>query len=423
MEKNRYSEKNLSDNNSNYPSRKLQWRHPEGDIVSAIFAGDFSPREENSDDVAARAGEITEEIKPLFEQCDLRFLQLECAVTRKDTPIPKSGPNHRSHEGCLNLPAALDINAVLLANNHTGDYGNEGLQDTLKFCHDAGFQTVGAGNNAAEAAAPLILTCRNLKIALLNQAEHEFGIAGKNSPGCAGLDPIALAEQITVCKEQCDLVYVALHGGHEHFPFPSPRLRKLCRFLADNGADLVFNCHSHCPCGYEIYQQTPIIYSPGNFYFPPRPTSLPCWFIGYLPKFHCDKQGVFALEIIPYYNHQDKIKLLNERETAEFFQYLDTLNRPISNTDKLEALFDSWCSVFGAKGYLPTLFNLEKPENWTPCAKDQNWLGVRNIFCCESHNDLLRNTMTLMEQCRISEAEEQFAEISALQRPQWIRKK
>lgn len=401
---------------------KIQWREPAGETVSAIFAGDFSPREVNADDVAARAEEIVSEVKTVFENCDLRILQLEFTVTDKDTPIPKSGPNHRAHAGCLKLPQALGIDTVLLANNHTGDYGDEGLLDTLKYCKEAGFQSVGAGENAAAAAAPLMMERNGLRIALLNQAEHEFGIAGEHTPGCAGLDPMQLTEKIKSLKKDCDLVWVALHGGHEHYPFPSPRLHQMCRFLADNGADLVFNCHSHCPCGYEIYNGTPIIYSPGNFYFPARPTSLPGWFIGYLPKFYCDRQGSYALELIPYYNHKDKIRLLDDQDAEAFFHHMETLNKPLQDRSKLNELFDSWSSLYGAEGYMVTLLDLPKPEPGKLKAEDQNWLGVKNIFCCEAHNELLRHTLLMMEQGKLEEAKSRFPEISVLQRPDWVKK-
>ena len=400
----------------------IKWREPAGETVSTIFTGDFSPREINADDVAVRAEEIASLIKPYFIKSDLRICQLECAVTRQDTPIAKSGPNHRSHEGCLKFLQALEIDIALLANNHTGDYGKEGLSDTLENCRKAGIKTVGAGMDSKSANAPLLINCKGLQIAIINQAEHEFGIAENGTPGCAGLDLDRLQESINDLKKECDLVFVAFHGGHEHYPFPSPELTRRCRFAAKSGADAVFNCHSHCPCGYEIYNGVPIVYSPGNFYFPPRPTSLPCWFIGYLAKFHCDNKGAFALELIPYYNHQDKIKPLPEKDEKLFFQYLEKLCRVLQDPDKLNSLFDSWSSLYGAEGYLQAFYNLKKPEAWEPCAKDETWLGIRNIFCCESHNELLRHTVQLIEKGLLAEAKQRFDEISALQKPDWVSK-
>ena len=79
-------------------SRWIQWRESVSPVVKSAVAGDFCPREVNSEDTAARAKEIVSEIKPYFEDADLSFLQWECTVTSRETPIIKCGPNHRCFE-------------------------------------------------------------------------------------------------------------------------------------------------------------------------------------------------------------------------------------------------------------------------------------------------------------------------------------
>ena len=125
-------------------TRYIQWRNSGGQNFSTVIAGDFCPREENCQDLVERVDEITSQIKPFFENADLRFLQWECAVTRQDTPIDKSGPNHRCYPECAVFAQALGIDAVLLANNHTGDYGVSGIKDTLDLFEKLHIHTVGA---------------------------------------------------------------------------------------------------------------------------------------------------------------------------------------------------------------------------------------------------------------------------------------
>ena len=330
-------------------TKQIQWRDVAGSELKITVAGDFCPREINSDDVAARAGEICAKIKPYFEASDLRLLQWECAVTEKDTPIAKSGPNHRCFPNALAFAEELKTDAVLLANNHTGDYGASGVEDTLKIFAARGIGTVGAGMTQTEAEAPLVVTRNGFRIGLLNAAEHEFGIASGNRPGAAGLEIPEFPARIRALKEQCNLVLVLLHGGHEHYPYPSPRLQKLCRFMAESGADAVFNCHSHCPCGYEIYRNVPIVYSPGNFYFPARPNSRPSWYIGYVPKFHFDRKGAFALELLGYYNRKQALKPFSGTEQEQFSAYLEKLNAPLDHPEELQSLFDAWCVISDRK--------------------------------------------------------------------------
>ena len=337
----------------------IQWRQRGDKQFSAAIAGDFCPREENCADLVARVREITAPVKPFFESADMRVLQWECTVTKQDTPIDKSGPNHRCYPECSVFAEALNIDTVLLANNHTGDYGDPGVRDTLDTFANMGIRTVGAGMNEAEAAKPLYVEYNGLKAALLNAAEYEFGMAYGDKPGSNALDPIRLAAQIKAEKAKNDLVIVTLHGGHEHLPYPSPRMRSWFRYFADCGADAVFNCHTHCPLGYEIYNGVPIVYSPGNFYFPNRPTSLPCWYIGYVPKFFFDKEGAYAMEILPYFNYKQGFRLPDEKESAAFFAYLDKLSAPIADEKELQKIFNAWCC---SSGYLSALFGREKPE-------------------------------------------------------------
>ena len=136
-------------------TRKLQWRTPGSQNFSMAVAGDFSPREENCADVAARAAEITAPVKPFFDTADMRVLQWECAVTRQDTPIDKIGPNHRCYPECTVFATALGIDTVLLANNHTGDHGPAAVMETIEKLQKRGLKTVGAGADLAAACRPL----------------------------------------------------------------------------------------------------------------------------------------------------------------------------------------------------------------------------------------------------------------------------
>ena len=126
-------------------TRFIKWREPAGVPLKAAAAGDFCPREANSEDTALRADEITGELKSWFGESDLRILQWECTVTEKDTPIDKSGPNHRCFPPALAFAQALGIDLALLANNHTGDYGESGVRDTLEAFRSRGIRTIGAG--------------------------------------------------------------------------------------------------------------------------------------------------------------------------------------------------------------------------------------------------------------------------------------
>ncbi len=399
----------------------MECRKPEGDLFSVVISGDICPREENTADAAARAEEITGNVKPFFESADFRILQWECAVTCQDTPIPKTGPNLRCGPEALRLTTALNTDAVLLANNHTGDYGTFGIADTLSAFRALNIRTAGIGMTPEEAEKPLIFGGKDVRIALVNAAEHEFGFAYGDRAGSNGLDPMRLAGQIRELKQEGFLAVIALHGGIEHYGFPAPREQKLCRFLADCGAAAVFCCHSHCPQGIEFCKGVPIVYSPGNFYFPGRPTSPSCWYHGYLPKFYFDCKGACKVEILPFFNRKQAVELLSEEEMRLFEAEFEELNAPLHDAARSAELYRAWCLHKG----IPILCNMPQrstPENWLDPATVRSWLGFRNQLVNESHCDLARTSLLMIERGEVCCSDAAWDKIVRLQNPVWVKK-
>ncbi len=389
--------------------KKIQWREPHGAQTSFLFAGDFCPREENSDYIAENAVNLTENIKSVFDNADYRILQWETAVTEGGYPIVKDGPNLRCKASCLNFAKALNIDINLLANNHVGDYGPEAVIETLEHHKKADIMTVGAGKNLEEACKPLFLNTPAGRTAIINIAENEFGIATENSAGVAPLDPFENIQLIKKVRKETDILIVAIHGGHEHNPFPSPRMTKTYRAFAEAGADIVFNCHTHCMGGTELHNNVPIIYSPGNFYFPMRVGGAVGWRFGYLSKFYCDAEGCFAYEIIPYTFDFNNIRLLDEEESTRVSRHYHEICDIIQDRDKIKKLFDAWCCGNAGHCYLAAVnrtHEADYPPVWGDDEVIRRWTNVKNIFNCESHADLLRNYLYIISMKKIDEAKQ-----------------
>ena len=286
-----------------------------------------------------------------------------------------------------------------------------------------GILTAGAGRNPAEAAKPLIIEKNGVKLAILNFCENEFGGARKDTPGANTLDLLVNIEQIKAAKQLADTVLVAVHGGHENYPYPSPRMVKTYRAFAEAGADAVWNCHTHCPGGYELWKGVPIIYSPGNFYFPPRPTSIPVWKYGYITEFLFDENGVYGYELTPYGFDLDRIFPVEQPYLTPADQYLVDLCKPLKDPELLQSLFDSWTAKSGVSymGMVNNTGSETYPPDWSDPAVIEKWIGVRNLFTCESHADLLRNLGFMIEERRVQEAADGFERIVKMQKPDFIK--
>ncbi|MBQ9502900.1 MAG: CapA family protein [Lentisphaeria bacterium] len=399
------------------------WREPGKKTFSITIGGDFCPREENSQYVAEHASEIVRDMKPVLKKDALKILQWECAVTEGGAPIVKRGPNLRCGEPVLDVLTELGIDVALLANNHTGDFGPSEILTTENAIRARGVMTVGTGRDPEDAAKPLMLEKNGVSIAILNICENEFGGARKNKPGTNTMDVLENIRQIREARRQADVVLVLLHGGHEVDPYPSPRMVKVFRAFADAGASAVWNCHTHCPEGFEVRNGVPVIYSPGNFYFPGGPTAHKTLRTGYVTEFLCDEKGSYGFEITPYGSTKEKMFRLTGGTLAAAEKYLLDLCGPLDDPDELQSLFDSWCTGAGI-GYLSMIAETNEetwpPADWTDKEVHDRWIGVRNLFTCESHAYLLNNTCRLIEEFRVAEAASGCGRITERMDPEFV---
>ncbi len=397
-------------------------RQPEGKTFSAVFAGDVCPKYPDAQEfVISHSDKVAAGLKEFFAAADLRLMQWETALTEADTPIVKSGPNLKCPKECLALGKAFGIDVMLLANNHVGDFGPDAVNETVAAVKSAGFQCVGAGKDLDDARQTLYTDCKGFKAAIINFAENEFGTAGKNKPGVAPLDPFKNIRQIKEARQNADIVMVTIHGGHEQYAYPSPRMKELYCQFAEAGADVVWNCHTHIAAGMEVYNGIPVIYSPGNFYFPYTANMANSWFIGYVCKFHFDSNGVYAYEIQPYrFNMEEVAPLKGEKEEA-FFEHFDRISAVIQDKVLLQKYFEAWCTGSGVS-YLSTIATTNEenyPPDWNNPEVIAHWIRARNLFTCESHSDLLKQTMRLVEEKRMDEAKKLHPEVTAPAEAPW----
>lgn len=364
-----------------------------------------------------RTSAVFAPLAPFLADSDLRIVQFESPLPAALAPIPKSGPNLASApESAEILRGYFDV--ALLANNHIGDHGPQGVLDTIRELRSRGFATVGAGANRSEAVAPLRLEVAGRPVSILNFAEFEFGIADETTPGAAPQHPLADARAVAAEADAGRIVIVIMHGGHERYPFPSPRLRDLCRAFAEAGASLVVNCHEHCPHGVEWHGGIPIIYCPGNLWFPPDdPASPPkrpfLWHYGYLAKVLFDDDGPFAIDLLPYRSGDDDVRPLEGEACEAFLGYVRNLSETILDSARLQAFFDAWCVKSGSP-YLKGALNALQDH-----APDDaiRFLPIRNLFTCESHHDLVRGLLKISAEDRVEAASRLCDEIDALQNP------
>ena len=147
------------------------------------------------------------------------------------------------------------------------DYGEIGADATLKALLPS--ITLGYGNGI-EAYSIKIISINEKRIGLLSLTQKEFGsveYGDLNNKGTALINSSFIESLIKEAKPNLDYLIVFPHAGLEHYDAPLPQWRNVYHRLIDYGADAVVASHPHVPQGWELYNDKPIFYSLGNFFF------------------------------------------------------------------------------------------------------------------------------------------------------------
>lgn len=253
-----------------FESRQKDYIKQKGLVfMKIIIAGDLVPTKHNYLNFTNSLVRdlVDDELINILSESNLVIANLETPLTNIKNPIKKCGPCLSAPEDTINGIKALGIDFVTLANNHIMDQGEKGLKRTIELLETNGILYAGAGNNINEVKPFHTYNIEGKIIGIFCCAENEFSIATKNCSGANPFDPLETPDLIKSYKDKCDFLIVLYHGGKEHYRYPSPNLMKVCRKIADRGADLIVVQHSHCVGTRENYNGTEIIYGQGNFIF------------------------------------------------------------------------------------------------------------------------------------------------------------
>lgn len=191
-----------------------------------------------------------EKVRKYFEDDDFTVANLENVLTDKSlSPIEKDySPAFwfKAKTSNINILSNSSIEAVLLNNNHTGDYGYTGFCDTVDAVENAGLQ-YGSDNNV------IYYEKNGFKIGII----------------CTGLwsswNANIAVNRLEEIKETTDYQIIFFHGGTEKIHAPEQMKIDAAHKFVDNGADLVIGGHPHVLQPREIYNGVEIVYSLGNF--------------------------------------------------------------------------------------------------------------------------------------------------------------
>lgn len=253
------------------PGARQEPALPNGSTVRIVAVGDICLAGGVDRKMRARGrGYPFAAMRDTLRSADIAFGNLECVLADGGEPIPKKYNFRGRPIGALALAeAGFDI--VSVANNHTLDYGREGLAETLTHLRRAKVIPVGAGNTLAQAHRMQIVRRGGLRIGFLAY----LGMFPPLLPPVTDAPSVAMAylprlrADIRSARSHVDFLVVSMHAGVEHAPSPSARQQAIARAAIEAGADAVVGHHPHVVQQLAFYRGKPIFYSLGNFVFNP----------------------------------------------------------------------------------------------------------------------------------------------------------
>lgn len=235
-----------------------------------------------------------------LQAADLTAATLETSVTKRGTAQGKQFTFRSDPENLPHL-AKAGVDLVTLANNHSLDFGQIGLTDTMRYLDQHKIAHVGAGKNEAAAFRPVIRNLNGIRVAFIGLSRvlpATSWMAGPNRPGLAETyNPARAVRSIANAQKQADLVVVLVHWGKELNDYPVEHQTTLAKRYIDAGADLVIGSHPHTLQGFQNYKGKWIAYSMGNFIFTTSRTAK-TWETGILTA-TCNRKAACQLHLQP----------------------------------------------------------------------------------------------------------------------------
>jgi poly-gamma-glutamate synthesis protein (capsule biosynthesis protein) len=210
-----------------------------------------------------------------MREADLTIVNLECAITDREAEWEGAPKAFYFGAPSVAIESLTDagVDLVSLANNHSLDFGRQGLLDTLDALGAHGIAAAGAGRTLEDALAPAVVERRGVRVGMVAYCDHQEDFAARaDAPGIAFLDLDDEGSARDRFQRSLDRMrnlgvdwpILSLHWGPNMVWRPSPRFVRLAHAAIDMGFAALFGHSAHVFHGIELYKGRPIFYSTGD---------------------------------------------------------------------------------------------------------------------------------------------------------------
>ena len=356
--------------------------------MKIIFGADLVPNKEKNEKyfIEGNARALFGDALDIIKSADRFIINLECALTHSENKIPKCGPNLKADPECANGLVAAGVTDVLLANNHTFDFGIEGFRDTTDALDKVGLPYTGIGENDTDSRKIYYIDLGDgKKLGIVDVTEHEYSYALPNRCGCNPYDPHLTMYDIREAKRNADYVVVVYHGGKEYCRYPSPRIVKMTHEMVYNGADVVILQHTHCIGCYENFEGSHIVYGQGNLNFVANFECYPVWFTSLLVE--VDFKGEHPdIKFYPLYQTECGVDLATGDKAKEIMEPFYARNEEMLNGK----WYDGWVDFCHNSPFNYNYLGRIRTYKYPDFENDPNSQeGFKHFIATETHLDVM----------------------------------
>lgn len=190
-------------------------------------------------------------VRDIFEADDMTLINLECVLSDATERIEKTW-NLKGRPEYIGILTGSSIESCSLGNNHTYDYGQQGLDDTRNVLDQAG-----------------VIYGYNSQVGIYETEEGtKIGIVSASLLSQSAEVEAYIQNGIQIARDEGAAIVIACcHWGIERDHYPNDYQQQTAHKIIDWGADLVIGNHPHVLQGVELYNGKIICYSLGNFCF------------------------------------------------------------------------------------------------------------------------------------------------------------
>lgn len=274
---------------------------------------------------------ISEQLIAELNDSDMAIVNNEFTFSKKGKAVAGKDYTFRADPENVSLLNDLGIDMAVLANNHSFDYGEAALLDTVQTLQGAGIISSGAGENIKQASLIHYVIANGRKLAFVSATEVEkystyTQEADEDTPGVFKmLDPQLFLSVVQEADENSDYVIAYVHWGQEGECYYSGSQHDLAAKIVDAGADVIVGGHPHRLQGVEFIDGTPVVYSLGNFWF-----STGNLFTA-VAQIQIDKDGAISLTMLPCNQKDVKTSVISDKDLrTRFYQYLADMSTKVA---------------------------------------------------------------------------------------------